>query len=217
MPRANTLKRQKSRTALLGAFVLILIITLVTTAVMNIFREKPAPKLSNIDATNYENYIAPLVILDVSPFASVAKASQDQLLLSSIWSVLLSKDASKYEYADDGRMILPQTDVDASYQNLFGSLPKHKSISSEGPAFDYSSADKCYYIPVQGIESSFSPHIVSSKKVGNDIALTVEYIPQDNWQEDSSGKTVPAKANKKMIYTIEKTASKMKIISILKG
>jgi hypothetical protein len=216
MARASALKRQKNRTALLGAIVLIIIITVITSVFMNIFhKSNPLPKINSVETTTYENYIAPLVILDISPFESISKAPQDELLLSSIWAVLLPKDA--YEFADDGRMILPQADVETSYMNLFGVLPKHKSIDSRGQIFDYSSDDKCYYIPAQGIENSFSPHIIASKQSGKNITITVEYIPYDNWQQDTSGKVIPAKATKKMIYTLEKNASKLKILSVKKG
>ena len=185
---------------------------------MNIFHKTTtAPKLNPVQSTNYENYITPLVILDVPPFASISKAPQDQLLLCAIWSLLLQNNGSKYETADDGRMILPQADVEASYMNLFGLLPTDKSVDTNGQIFDYSSADKCYYIPVQGLENSFSPHITASKQSGKNIVLTVEYIPQEDWQEDASGTVVPAKANKTMIYTLEKNGSKLKILSVKNG
>ena len=218
MRRSTALKRQKNRTALLGAFVLIIIITVIISVFMNIFHKvTTAPKVNHVQATTYETYITPLVILNVPPFTSISNAPQDQLLLCAIWSLLLQNNGSKYETADDGRMILPQGNVEASYMNLFGLLPKHRSIDTNGQVFEYSSADKCYYIPIQGLDNSFSPHITALKQSGKNVALTVEYIPQQDWQEDASGTVVPAKANKKMIYTIEKNGSKMKILSLKNG
>ena len=220
MPSANTSRKQQNKTAILGAFILLTIIMVFTTTISHFFNKTPSTnKISNVEADKFQAYIVPLVILDIKPFESVAKASQDDLLLSAIWSVLLSREASKYQTqsADDNRIIVPQIDVENAYMNFFGVLPKHKNLVYANQDFEYVNAEKCYYIPVFGIDNTFSPHIVGSTQKDNTLSLTVEYIPYSNWQQDETGSVIPAKANKKMIYNIEINKNKYKILSVRKG
>ncbi len=141
---------------------------------------------------------------DPDAFDDITKANTAQLIDISIWSILKSDLApDKYEYGDGG-MIIPEADVTAEFERLFGTdvRPVHASIEGYGYDFTYDATKQTYTIPLTGIVPTYTPRVVDKQKSSNTIVLTVGYVGGDQWAQDKNGNLVAPEPDKYMKVTL---------------
>ena len=203
-PKKKNKKRAHPWAFWLGLVIAVLsIIGLVTVVLAGI----GVAKYVNIKAKNIDEYnkmLIPVVMNDPDMFDDISKADMGQLLDISIWSILrgdISPD--KYEYVENN-MIIPEEDVTAEFQKLFGSEvpPVHATVNGYGYEFVYNAAEKTYSIPLTGIEPTYTPKVTDVDKKSNTIVLTVAYLAADGWKQDSQGNMVAPEADKFVKITL---------------
>ncbi len=158
--------------------------------------------------SEYEKFIAPVIMNDPDTFDDVTLADLNQLLAITIWSILDSNiEPDKYEYTDSG-MLLPEQEVEEKFSSLFGKEVKtvHGSVDGGGIDFKYSENKKAYIIPITGITPIYTPEVIDADEKSSYIVLTVGYLYSADWQQDSSGNMVPPEPGKYMKITLGKNA-----------
>lgn len=202
-------KKQHKKGARRWAFPLGLLIAVlaligaVTIIVAGVRATRQAVEKSrNFD--EYNQLLTPVVMNDPDAFDDITKANPEQLIDIAIWSILKSDlSPDQYEYGDGG-MIIPETDVTAEFQKLFGTevQPTHASVEGYGYEFTYDATKQTYTIPLTGIVPTYTPRVVSSDKSGSTIVLTVAYLGGDQWAQDSEGNMVAPEPDKYMRVTL---------------
>ena len=187
----------------IAIFSIIGLVTVLVAGVNGI--QKSIQKSKNFD--EYNQLLVPVVMNDPDAFDDITKAKPAQLIDISIWSILkggLSPD--KYEYSDTG-ILLPEADVEAAFQKLFGTdiAPVHSSVEGYGYDFAYDANKKIYIIPLTGVVPLYTPQVVSVEKKNNARVLTVGYLASDQWQQDEYGNMLKPTPDKYMRVTLRKT------------
>ena len=204
-------KKKRSKPNLIVGFLVLClafvgIVSLVMTAgdqISKSIEDKNAEKYSE-----YESFIAPVIMNDPDTFDDVTLADQGQLLSIAIWSVLDSNpEPDKYEYTDDG-MLLPEAEVEEKFTSLFGSEVKiiHSNVDGGGIDFKYSEKKKAYLIPITGITPIYTPKVTDAKEKSGSIELTVGYLHSSDWQQDSKGNMIAPEPGKYMKITLGKNS-----------
>lgn len=159
--------------------------------------------------TEYEEFIAPVIMNDPDTFDDITKADMQQLLSIAIWSVLSSgADPESYEYSDSG-MLIPQSEIEEMFVSLFGNevAVRHSTVDGgEGVEFKYSEKKSCYVIPITGITPIYTPNVVDAVEKSSSIILTVGYLASAEWVQDSQGNIVPPEPGKYMTVTLNKNS-----------
>lgn len=205
MAKARTHKKHSKRWAFpVGLLITVLaIIGLVTVIVAGVGAAKKAvDKAKNID--EYNRMLTPVVMNDPDEFDDITKANQSQLIDISIWSILKSNiSPDKYEYSDSG-MLIPEADVTAEYEKLFGTevTPVHATLNGYGYEFTYDAAKKMYTIPLTGVVPTFTPDVVNVSKKSGSIILIVGYLAGDQWAQNDEGDMVAPEPDKYMRITL---------------
>lgn len=202
-------KKQHKKGARRWAFPLGLLIAVlaligaVTIIVAGVRATRQAVEKSrNFD--EYNQLLTPVVMNDPDAFDDITKANPEQLIDIAIWSILKSDlSPDQYEYGDGG-MIIPEADVTAEFQKLFGTevQPTHASVEGYGYEFTYDATKQTYTIPLTGIVPTYTPRVVGSEKSGSTIVLTVAYLGGDQWAQDSEGNMVAPEPDKYMRVTL---------------
>lgn len=205
MAKAKTHKKHSRRWAFpVGLLITILaVVGLVTVIVAGVgATQKAINKAKNID--EYNTLLTPVVMNDPDTFDDITKANQSQLIDISIWSILKSNPSpDKYEYSDSG-MVIPEADVTAEYQKLFGTEvpPVHATVNGFGYEFTYDAAKRTYTIPLTGVVPTFTPDVVNVQKKSDTIILTVGYLAGDLWAQNEEGDMVAPEPDKYMKVTL---------------
>ncbi len=158
--------------------------------------------------SEYESFIAPVIMNDPDTFDDITLADQNQLISITIWSILDSNpEPDRYEYTDSG-MLLPEKEVEEKFISLFGSEVKisHGSVDGGGIDFRYSEGKKAYIIPITGITPIYTPDVMDVSEKSSYAVLTVGYLYSADWQQDSEGNMVPPEPTKYMKITLGKNA-----------
>ena len=152
----------------------------------------------------YNEFLTPVVMNDPAPFDDVTKAQTDQLIDIAIWSILSDElTPQKYEYTDEG-MVIPASDVEAKFHELFGSETEmsNKTIEGYGYTFTFDSEKENYIIPLTGIIPTYTPRVVDISKKGAATVLTVGLLAGNEWAQASNGDMVAPEPDKYVKITI---------------
>ncbi|MBQ7295560.1 MAG: hypothetical protein IJW86_05125 [Clostridia bacterium] len=205
------MKKKRSKLNLfVGLTVLILAVVGAVSLVMTL-KDKVASDIREKNEalySEYEDFIAPVIMNDPDTFDDVTLADPNQLIGITIWSILDSNpEPDKYEYIDSG-MVLPEKEVEEKFISLFGSEVKinHGSVDGGGIDFRYSEEKKAYIIPITGITPIYTPDIIDADEKSSYIVLTVGYLYSGDWQQDSDGNMVPPEPTKYMKVTLGKNS-----------
>lgn len=185
---------------LIAALALVGAVTVVVAGVHAV--QKAVEKSRNFD--DYNRLLTPVVMNDPDAFDDITKANPVQLIDISIWSILKSDlSPDRYEYDDSG-MVIPEADVTAEFQKLFGTevQPTHATVEGYGYEFIYDAAKQTYTIPLTGVVPTYTPRVVDREKSGNAIVLTVGYLGGDQWAQDGEGNMVAPEPDKYMRVTL---------------
>lgn len=204
---------KKKLSAPLGAVLIILVIVgLISTIIFSINTVKSIID-NSAKKREFEQFVYPVVMFDPIPFSSLDKADMSMLIQSSLWYTLIN-NRSKYQYDDEGLMIVPATDVEMSGVKLYGKELKlsHQSFGDVGAMFIYDEELKSYHVPVTAIMVQYVPKVTEIKRSGDIYTLTVTYIPPASILDETD--TGTNTGVKKMIYTLRKEKKSYYILSI---
>ena len=188
----------------LGLLIAVLaLVGAVTVIAAGVGAAKNAVQKSrNFD--EYNKMLTPVVMNDPDAFDDITNANPEQLIDIAIWSILKSDLApDRYEYGESG-MIIPEADVTASFEALFGTeiRPTHGTVEGYGYEFTYDASKQTYTIPLTGIVPTYTPRVVDLDKTNNSIVLTVAYLGGDQWAQDGEGNMVAPEPDKYMKVTL---------------
>ena len=132
-------------------------------------------------------------MLDPDTFDDVTKADMDDLLTSSILSLLTDSENNPYNFefveGTTSGLAIPQATVEEAFVKLFGSevKPAHHSVECSTCIFEYQSASKRYVIPITGYDPAYTPKVIDLKKTKEGtVELTVGYIAYNDWETDEA-------------------------------
>jgi len=224
-------KGRHSFAAPVGALVLLLsVVGLISLINLGITAVKRARDDAPLRAELYE-FLLPVMQYDPEPFTDINKTEQDSLLLAAMWQVTESErirqlrdsdGISSYPIDDLGRMMVPVSEIENSYAELFGKDAKafHHTIGEEGMSFtlEYDQKQGCYYVPSSSSTSIYMTVIDTIKKKGDNYLVRVGYVRTTKIGRDEKGELVdptPDMAEKFQIYTVQRVGeTKWKLVSI---
>ena len=209
--------------SLLGLVVLILaavgLISLVALAIQAIEKSQDDTALR----TELKDFLSPVLQYDPSPFTDINNTQQDAPLLAAVWRVTEAErirelrentSVSLYELDDLGRMLIPISEIEASYEALFGpdAVIQHHSIGEPGLSFtvEYDAVANCYHVPISSSSTMYVPVFDTLKKKGNSMVIRVGFVLESKIGRDEKGNQVdptPDMAEYFKLYTVNRTES----------
>lgn len=208
-PKAKKLidKRRKHKYAATIGAVLIALALIGTLSLCSVIINFGARILDNSrQKESFEWKIYPLLMLDPAVFEDPAQLDKEVVLKSALWATLL-ENRTKYEYDENGMLLVPASDLDVAAKKLYGNRVslEHKTFS-EGYDFFYVYDEETnrYSVPIMGQTASYVPKVIDISKDGNIYTLIVGYVaPSTLWNvsEDGSSESVP---DKYLYYDLEK-------------
>ena len=189
----------KKRSGGKGAFILGLIIVCFAVVGAILLGNMGVQKLKSLtddsaDKKEYENFLYPVIMLDPDTFDDVTGADMDDMLVSSILSLLTDDGSNPYDYdfveGQTSGLAIPQSKVDEAFVKLFGTevKPAHHSVECSTCIFEYQSASNRYVIPITGYDPAYTPKVMDIKKSKEGtIELTVGYIAYGDWERNDGG------------------------------
>lgn len=216
-------KRRKKNAAAVPIGVIIIILAVVgLVAVVKSTVNFISDKADNTkQMAEYEQMLKPVVMFDPDTFDDLTQANKSQLLYSAIWSLLEDENGmSKYQYSkgDTVGILVPQTDIETAFINLYGNeidiASLHSQIDMSGYDITYDPAQKGYILPITGVESVYIPKVYSLEKQGSSVILNVGYIGSKAWADISGDEYVAPEPDKYMKITLRERSGGMYISSI---
>lgn len=205
------MKKKRSKLNLFVGFAVLLFAVVGAVSLVITLKNSIASDIKEKNEaiySEYESFIAPVIMNDPDTFDDVTLADTNQLISITIWSILDSNpEPDKYEYTDSG-MVLPEKEVEDKFRALFGSEVKisHGSVDGGGIDFRYSEERKAYIIPITGITPIYTPDVIDADEKNSYIVLTVGYLYSGDWQQDSDGNMIAPVPTKYMRVTLGKNA-----------
>lgn len=153
----------------------------------------------------YENFIAPVVLMDVVPFESVDKLDEKIRLQVGIWSLVTNKKTENYKTTESGQTLIPAVDIEAECAKIFGPNQKftHESFADYQSQFYYDESTQSYKLPITG-RVGYIPQISKVERDNHLTKLTVNYIPPQTWSGDAKGNKLEPTSDKTLYYFLDK-------------
>lgn len=191
--------------ALIGV---ITVISLIINLMVSVFDDTEKKQ-------RFEDFIAPVVMVDPVAFSDVKGADEHVLLMASMWNLLMNigEDAS-YPEDEYGMMVIPASDLEVSAASLFGSDIKlsHQTFGNTNISFEYDSEKNSYIVPPMGYTVQYQPRVDKIKRKGKTYTLTVAYISSNT----SINRNDESEPDKYMYYILEKVSKDKYIIKGVK-
>ncbi len=135
----------------------------------------------------------------VPEFENINEEDYDELMRAAVWRITEAErirmlrekdDNTAYDLDNNGRLIVPVAEVEASYKYLFGdaAVLNHRTLGEDD--VEYSQSNACYYIPFDFISSLHQPVIDSIHRRGNEYQVRVAYVSVNDLEVDEHGNTV---------------------------
>jgi hypothetical protein len=193
--------------AIIGLISVLVLCYNYTTRLLDNSKEK----------AQFEELLLPVLMFDPIPFEDVSTVDPLSLLQSSLWATMLGEKRGTFEFADNGRMIIPQAEVDMTAANLFGPdvQLQHQTFGDVDISYVYDSETKTYQVPVTSPTGFYIPKVVSIKKDKDIYTLIVGYVPpSDVWNIDFEGNNTQPNPDKYMTYVLKKVEKHYQLIAI---
>lgn len=146
-------------------------------------------------------FLQPLTAYNPIPdFDNVNEEDIDELLRAAVWRIteterirmLQEKDENtKYELDNNGRLIVPVAEVEASYKALFGADAVLNNRTLGEDDVEYSETNKTYFIPFNFVTSLHVPVIDTIRRNGNEYQVRVAFVSSADLEVDDHGNTLP--------------------------
>ena len=163
-------------------------------------------------------FLRPFMTYNPIPdFDDVNAEELDELLQAAVWRITEAErvrilrekdDNTAYNLDTNGRLIVPVTEVEASYHYLLGDDATLHHRSLEEDDLEYSQDNACYYVPFNFINSLYEPLIDTIRHRGNEYHVKVAYVSVNDLQIDEYGDTVPPTADMasfEQVYVLKRT------------
>lgn len=143
----------------------------------------------------YRKAIYPAVITNISPFENPAELTDNQILSSAIWSVIIDNEKlSQYPQRVDNMAIIPAEDIENFAKDIFGeniSELTHSTIVTADSKFYYNEEANSYSVDIKPYTFTYSPNVTSVSKKKGKYIIAVDYIAEHpEWMEDTVSKSV---------------------------
>ncbi len=211
-------KRKHKYAATIGA-VLIALAVIGTISVCSMLINFGIRIVDNTrQKDEFEWKIYPLLMFDPAAFENPNQLEEKFILKTALWSTLL-ENRTKYQYDENGMLIVPASDLDVAAKSLYGDgvVLVHQTFSEGYDYFYlYDEETATYSVPIMGQTASYVPEVVDIKKNGSIYTLIVGYVaPTTLWSvsEDGSSESVP---DKYLYYDLEKTEGRNYIIKAVR-
>ena len=194
-----------------GILAIVGLITTVNFAIDTVkkFTDKTFEK------AEYEKMLEPVVMFDPDPFDDLTQADVSQLLNCAVWNLLMSEESdSKYSYSQGSvfGLEVPQSDIEASFNKLFGNeidiASLHSSIDMSEYEITYNAASQSYILPITGVESAYTPKVYEIENQGSSKILSVGYINNLAWAQIEGDELAAPEPDKYMKITLRESSEK---------
>jgi hypothetical protein len=163
----------------------------------------------------------------VPSFDETNREEVDELLRAAVWRITDAErirmlrekdDNTAYELDNNGRLIVPVAEVEASYRYLFGddAVLKNRTLGEEED-LEYSEGNNCYYVPFTFVNSLHQPVIDTVKNRGGQYHVRVAYVSVNELQVDERGNTLaptPEMASFAQIFVVKKINGRFVITAV---
>lgn len=156
--------------------------------------------------TKYNNFIAPVVMHDPTPFTELSEVSSDLIVSSSIWRNIFQKGIENYkEFDEQGLTLIPLRDIQNAATDLFGpSATINTAEDIFGPFYSYKNGESNFHISTISNLGTFVPHIEKITEKDNELILNVSYLSrEDKFFSAGNDKTDTPTPVKQMIYILQ--------------
>ncbi len=187
-------KRRRSRQRL-GVMVLVLTVIGIFAVIFGGVKGVQYLLDNNKEKAEYEEILAPLVMLDPLPFNSIETANQSTLMQAAVWACVYNQDLSAIERDEMGALMLPAIDVERAAVKLYGpDFPFVKeTFSDSGMEFLYQEDKDVFIVPITSQAGNYTPKVVKIKG-WRQKTVTVGYLSPFNMEAGSlSPSDVPVK------------------------
>lgn len=185
------------------------VIAIINTCISNMGGGKSANE-------KFAKAVYPAVITDISPFEDPNELTDNQILSTAIWSVIIdSEKLSQYPQRVDNVAIIPAEDIENIATEMFGDDMReltHSTITTAESKFYYNEEADSYSVDIKPYTFTYSPEVKSVSKKDGKYIVEVDYIAEHpDWMEETVSKSAE--------YTLSKnntngyTIASMKIIS----
>lgn len=174
-------------------------------------------------------FLEPVMLQKPAAFSSGKQAASNASCIeAALWKVTeeeqtrmqQKKDDCRYQSDDSDRLLIPQEDVNAAFQELFGEdlSPDATLFSEKGDSFSiwYEEKAKQYHVPAL-TASLYQPVIDTVKKDGDTYRIRVGYVAAADIAVDDKGNDIPPSADGASVfqqYTVAKTGDRYRLTSI---
>lgn len=174
-------------------------------------------------------FLEPVMLQKPAAFSSGKQAASNaSCIKAALWKVTgeeqtrmqQEKDDCRYQSDDSDRLLIPQKDVNAAFQELFGEdlSPDATVFSEKGDSFSiwYEEKAKQYHVPAL-TASLYQPVIDTVKKDGDTYRIRVGYVAAADIAVDDKGNDIPPTADDASVfqqYTVSKTGDRYRLTSI---
>jgi len=172
-------------------------------------------------------FLQPLTTYNPIPdFDDVNEEDIDELLRAAVWRIteaerirmLKEKDENtKYELDNNGRLIVPVAEVEASYKYLFGedAVLNNRTLGEDD--VEYSEGSRSYYVPFNFVSSLHQPVIDTIRRNGNEYQVRIAFVSSTELEVDDHGNTIaptPDMAAFAQIYVLKRVDGKFTVIAV---
>ncbi len=172
-------------------------------------------------------FLQPLTAYNPIPdFDDVNAEDIDELLRAAVWRIteaerirmLREKDENtKYELDNNGRLIVPVAEVEASYKVLFGEKAVLNNRTLGEDDVEYSETNKTYFVPFNFVTSLHQPVIDTIHRRGNVYQVRIAFVSSADLEVDERGNTIdptPDMAAFAQIYVLERVDGQFTVTAV---
>lgn len=186
-------KFRKNLSAVIGLFILCMAVIGVIFSSLYFYniraQKEEAQYLEKV--TYYQNFIAPVVSLDMGEFVNLDNANNLTLLIPSFFKAQQSVYANIEERASvSGGYIIHGSEVNAAAKQLFGREVILQPFTLDGLRFQYVENEKYFLSPLTLRLQMYTPEITAITPTEKGVDLTVKYVEIAAEQDYKVGKTM---------------------------
>lgn len=210
-------------TAVLGGAVLIFaligFVFVLTTVSRLVYRSVKSYVGPAETPAFFASYITPVAALDPEPFDSIERADRDWMLKTAVWaSAKAGTSGGSYNLDEQGNVVVPASDVQTSFENLFGKSirPILGSISNGGVIFEYDAKAGAFHVPIPSLYSLYTPKVSKIVRHGDTVTLTVQYMAASVSKADSAANqaATPAVPVRAMTYVLHGSRGRYAVTAV---
>ncbi len=180
--------------------------------------------------TELFDFLEPVVQYQPAAFTNVNDTDQNALTMAAIYRITEAERIRQlkektyenlYPLDELGRMVVPVSEVNASYAYLFGpdAVPRHRTMGGEpgmSMTFEYDEAAGCYYVPMYSSSSMYEGVLDELKEKGNTVQVRIGYVPVADIDIDDKGNPLPARSEQAeyfQTFTVQQTETGWMVIA----